>query len=391
MLTPCGTGGDVSRAEGRHATSRILMDILTRFARSARLPFLFVAATFLPLSASAQPVLSVSPLSVTTEASAGLNAPSRTVQVSNTGTRALKWTVVQSSANWLSVSPNKGTNAVTLTLTFQTAALAVGQHQTTFRVESPNGAATVAVTANITGAAPPPTLTVTCPANITTASPDGNAVPVTFSASTSGGNPPVNVIYSPASGSNFSVGTTTVTATATSSDGQKATCGFSVTVTYTTPTGTSPDGATPPPAASIVDASGAIWTIAPDRRILRNNVQAANGVGDLILWKSGTIYVKNSSYPDANGSWWQWLGSSWSQVADPTGGSPPPPPSGVGPQSTITCPAGAVNIFPGSSINAAVDANVGATTFCLMAGTHNLDRSIIPKTGNTFVGEFGAI
>ena len=157
------------------------MDILTRFARSARLPLLFFAATFLPLSASAQPVLSVNPLSVTTEASAGLNAPSRTVQVSNTGTRALKWTIVQSSANWLSVSPNKGTNAVTLTLTFQTAALAVGQHQTTFRVESPNGAATVTVVANITAAAPPPTLTVTCPANITTASPDGNAVPVTFS------------------------------------------------------------------------------------------------------------------------------------------------------------------------------------------------------------------
>lgn len=281
------------------------MDILTRFARSVRLPLLFFAATFLPLPASAQPVLSVSPLSVTTEASAGLNAPSRTVQVSNTGTRALKWTIVQSSANWLSVSPNKGTNAVTLTLTFLTAALPVGQHQTTFRVESPNGAATVAVVANITAAAPPPTLTVACPANITTASADGNAVPVTFSASTSGGNPPVNVVYSPASGSNFSVGTTTVTVTATSSDGQKATCGFAVTVTYSPP--------------------------------------------------------------------------------------PPPPPTGVGPQSNITCPTGSVDIFPGMSINLAVESNVGAATFCIRAGIHHLDRSVIPKTGNTFVGEYGAI
>jgi hypothetical protein len=283
------------------------MNILTRFAHSACLLFLFVAATLLPVPAAAQPVLSVSPLSVTTDASAGTNAPSRMVQVSNTGTRALKWTVVQSSANWLSVSPNKGTNTTTLTLSFQTTGLAVGQHQTTFRVESQNGVATVTVVANITSAAPsppPPTLTVTCPANITTTSPDGNAVPVTYSVSTSGGNPPVTVTGSPASGSNFSVGTTTVTATATSSDGQKASCSFSVTVTY----------------------------------------------------------------------------------------SPPPPTtSGVGPQSTITCPAGAVNISPGMSINLVVDANAAGTTFCFRAGVHNLDRSIIPKTGNTFIGEYGAI
>jgi parallel beta-helix repeat protein len=448
------------------------MCTLARLMSRLGFPLLVFAAVLLPLPADAQAVLSVSPLSVTTTTTAGTNAPSRTVQVSNAGTGALKWTVAQSSANWLSVSPNKGTNSGTLTITFQTAALGVGQHQATFRVNSTNGTfATVTVVATITSAPPPtlvitcpanitttspdgngvpvtfsatttggnppvtvgyvpasgstfpvgtttvtatansqdgqqkqcsftvtvtfsqqpPTLVITCPANITTTSPDGNGVPVTFSATTTGGNPPVQLNYSPASGSIFPVGTTTVTVTATSGDGQMKTCGFSVTVTYT-PTGTSPDGATTPPAASIVDASGAIWTIAPDRRILRNNVQASNGVGDLILWKSGAVYVKNSSYPDANGSWWQWLGSSWSQVADPTGGSPPPPPpSGVGPQSTITCPAGAVNIFPGSSINAAVDANVGATTFCLMAGTHNLDRSIIPKTGNTFVGEFGAI
>src|SRR5688500_10918330 len=287
-------------------TLRIPMRTLARLMSRLGFPLLVFAAVLLPLPVDAQAVLSVNPLSVTTTATAGTNAPSRTVQVSNAGTGALKWTVAQSSANWLSVSPNKGTNSGTLTITFQTAALAVGQHQATFRVNSTNGTfATVTVTANITGAAPPPTLTVTCPANITTASPDGNAVPVTFSASTSGGNPPVNVIYSPASGSNFSVGTTTVTATATSSDGQKATCGFTVTVTYSPP--------------------------------------------------------------------------------------PPPAPTGVGPQSNITCPTVSVGIFPCMLINLAVDSNVGATTFCIRAGIHNLDRSVIPKTGNTFVGEYGAI
>jgi parallel beta-helix repeat protein len=70
---------------------------------------------------------------------------------------------------------------------------------------------------------------------------------------------------------------------------------------------------------------------------------------------------------------------------------PPPPPSGRGPQASIVCPAGAVNVAPGSSIQSAVNANVGATTFCLRAGVHPILGSIMPKSGNTFVGEYGAI
>src|SRR5687768_1561249 len=64
----------------------------------------------------------------------------------------------------------------------------------------------------------------------------------------------------------------------------------------------------------------------------------------------------------------------------------------VGPQSTITCPAGAVDISPGNNtIQSFVNAYSGATTFCLRAGVHSLISSIKPKTGNTFVGEYGAI
>ena len=73
------------------------------------------------------------------------------------------------------------------------------------------------------------------------------------------------------------------------------------------------------------------------------------------------------------------------------GSQPPPPPSGRGPQAAITCPAGAVNITPGQSIQAAVNANAGTATFCLRAGTHPISASITPKSGNTFVGELGAI
>ena len=48
---------------------------------------------------------------------------------------------------------------------------------------------------------------------------------------------------------------------------------------------------------------------------------------------------------------------------------PPPPPStsAVGPQSTITCPAGAVDIWPGVSIQNVVNSYGGNTTFCLQS------------------------
>lgn len=65
--------------------------------------------------------------------------------------------------------------------------------------------------------------------------------------------------------------------------------------------------------------------------------------------------------------------------------------SGYGPSASITCPAGATDINPGESIQAAVDAAGTGTTFCLRAGTFSITSPITPKTGDTFVGEFGAI
>ena len=69
----------------------------------------------------------------------------------------------------------------------------------------------------------------------------------------------------------------------------------------------------------------------------------------------------------------------------------PPSITNVGPQATITCPAGAVDIWPGQYIQGIVNAYPGPTTFCLRAGVHSLTSSIRPNTGNTFVGEYGAI
>ena len=72
---------------------------------------------------------------------------------------------------------------------------------------------------------------------------------------------------------------------------------------------------------------------------------------------------------------------------------PPPPPatSSYGPQVTITCPSGAIDIWPGQPIQTNVNQYPGTTTFCLRAGVHYVTSSVTPKTGNTFVGEYGAI
>jgi parallel beta-helix repeat protein len=287
--------------------------MVSRSTQAAAFLVISAAALILPRTASAQAVLSVSPTSVSVQANAGTNPSSQTVRITNAGKGALKWTVAVPSAPWLSVSPTIGVNSGTLTLTFRTSTMGTGQYQTSFRVDSNTGSSiTVPVTVNLAGTAlpppppPPGQLAVSCPANMNVASSNGSPVVVNYSATPSGGVAPYTVTGSPASGSLFPVGSTSVQVTARSSDGQTATCGFTVTVTYT---------------------------------------------------------------------------------AQP----PPPPPSGVGPQTSITCPAGAVQIVPGSNIQTAVNSYPGTTTFCLRAGTYSITSAITPKSGNTFVGEYGAI
>jgi parallel beta-helix repeat protein len=160
-------------------------------------------------------------------------------------------------------------------------------------------------------------------------------------------------------------------------------------------TNPSPDGTMVPTTASqIVDNNGNSWTLSAagsTYAILRNGVQAAGGYGSRIYWKNSTIYVYGT-----DGNWWQWVenpqqfsGSGWINVGSTQPGSGSP--SGIGPQSTITCPAGAVDIWPGVSIQNVIDSYGGITTFCLRSGVHSLSSGITPKTGNTFVGEYGAV
>jgi hypothetical protein len=79
--------------------------------------------------------------------------------------------------------------------------------------------------------------TITCPANMTVPNDSNQAgAVVNYPAFVvSGGDPPVTAIGSPASGSFFPVGTTTVTGAATDVDNDQVTCTFTITVNDTQP------------------------------------------------------------------------------------------------------------------------------------------------------------
>jgi len=66
-------------------------------------------------------------------------------------------------------------------------------------------------------------------------------------------------------------------------------------------------------------------------------------------------------------------------------------PERPGPSTEITCPVIAISVEPGRSIQTVVDRYPASTTFCIRAGVHYLTDSITPKSGDVFVGEYGAI
>lgn len=79
------------------------------------------------------------------------------------------------------------------------------------------------------------------------------------------------------------------------------------------------------------------------------------------------------------------------QGSSPPPPDPPPSINGRGPNVNITCPLGAVSIPAGSSIQNAINANPTGTVFCLGTGMHSISAAILPKSGNQFYGQYGAI
>jgi Fibronectin type III domain len=84
-----------------------------------------------------------------------------------------------------------------------------------------------------------PVLSISCPSPVLT-SPDGKPISVTLTPRVSGGVAPVSTSCSPASGSPFSVGTTSFACTAVDAAQQKASCNSTVVVAAPAPAPTQP-------------------------------------------------------------------------------------------------------------------------------------------------------
>jgi hypothetical protein len=74
----------------------------------------------------------------------------------------------------------------------------------------------------------------------------------------------------------------------------------------------SANGTTVPPAASIVDSAGNVWTLSSGY-IYRNGAKDPYSYNvTMLLWYNGSIYQENTS-----GNFYQWTGSTWVQCLDP--------------------------------------------------------------------------
>ncbi|MEP6917896.1 MAG: hypothetical protein ABJC89_19780, partial [Acidobacteriota bacterium] len=139
----------------------------------------------------------------------------------------------------------------------------------------------------------------------------------------------------------------------TGAAGNTASVAASLTTVINLPTSESPDATLVPPAARIVDAQGAEWTMSGGA-ILRNGASAAGGSGVKMLWSGGSIYVLGST----GGSWWKWLGAGWTNVGSAQPGAtvtpPPGPPSADGtlvpPEIQIIDATGALWTMSGGAI-----------------------------------------
>ena len=125
--------------------------------RSATIRLFVGVATLLilPVVASAQ-TLSISPTTLSVQASPGNAVASQTVTVGKSGNGALKWSVAN-VASWVTVSPQSGINSGTLTVAFNTSPSLMPASSGTyaaFTVTAPTSSPVV-VRVNLTISAPP--------------------------------------------------------------------------------------------------------------------------------------------------------------------------------------------------------------------------------------------
>lgn len=86
---------------------------------------------------------------------------------------------------------------------------------------------------------------------------------------------------------------------------------------------TSPNNSLAPPLPSIVDASGATWTIGPSKETLRNGVHIGAGYGTKLLWYNAAVYAFGT-----DSAWYKW-GTVWEYIGATQPGTGTTPPATV--------------------------------------------------------------
>ena len=181
-----------------------------------------------------------------------------------------------------------------------------------FIVQSYDGAGALgSPSAEISGKVPAavPALSISCPSPVLT-SPDGNSISVTLTPTVSGGVAPVSTSCSPASGSKFSVGTTSFSCTAVDVTQQKASCTSTVVVlaptqptTEPTPTEPTTDPAatepTPEPTPTLGPAPASVTLVCPTIAPVKESGQSGKAAVEFAnpVFSDGTAPLTVSCSP----------------------------------------------------------------------------------------------
>ncbi|MCC8396384.1 hypothetical protein LJ656_27715 [Paraburkholderia sp. MMS20-SJTR3] len=155
-------------------------------------------------------------------------------------------------------------------------------------------------------------------ANATNAANTTNATSSTASTTSAPGTSVMNTNGATSGSTSTTTATTTTTGnasttpatgsdnTASSSSGTSSETGST-----TTPPG-SPDGTMIPPATSITDSQGAVWTVV-NGSVYRNGVAEGNTYNvSMLIWYGGVIYHEGTG-----GQFYGWNGSNWFATNDP--------------------------------------------------------------------------
>ena len=153
--------------------------------------------------------------------------------------------------------------------------------------------------AEISGKVPAavPALSISCPSPVLT-SPDGNSISVTLTPTVSGGVAPVSTSCAPASGSKFSVGTTSFSCTAVDATQQKASCTSTVVVLAPSQPAPTPEPA-PEPTPTVQPAPALVTLVCPTIAPVKESGQSGKAVVEFAdpVFSDGTLPVTVSCSP----------------------------------------------------------------------------------------------